>query len=88
MWIAAGGVGGDGVIEANGGNGGINGDTGGGGGGRIAVWRITDNWTGTNLVTNIVVAAGTGTGQPGVDGTVFLGQNQLPAPQGTLIVIR
>jgi len=77
---------GSGTIRANGGaaSGDGNGWSGGGGGGRIAVWRMTDDWQGSLSVSNSV-AGGYSLGNPGQPGTVVIGT---PLPSETLIIVR
>ena len=74
----------NGLLSANGGTGGYaSGTYGGGGGGRIAVWRVSDQSTGTIPTT---VAFGVGADAQGAtDGTVVWGW--IP-PTGTTISIR
>ena len=70
-----------GVLSAQGGNYGSYTSGGGGGGGRIAVWRVTDRYTGA-VATN--VSGGVGVNN-GVVGTVYWGV--LPT-SGTVITLR
>ena len=84
------------MIQAKGAAGGSFGGAGSGGGsgggGRIAIWRRVDNWVGTlsypTSVTNglpAVAALGGGPGT-GTVGTLVFGL--IPAPAGTIIIIR
>lgn len=74
-------AGSNGILQASGGpSGGEN--RRGGGGGRIAVWRMTDTYSGT-ITTN--VTGGAGIDFPVGPGTVVFGQ--IPAP-GTLLLLR